>query len=659
MATDPKKPAARPVELPAATAEGEAVAYVPPADATAEEIASMIEDARVKANELLADDADPATADDRISEVERYLGAIEALEARGAEIQTETAEREQRLADIRAKLTPAEKAEAAEAAPGATEDEDDEATKKAKAAKAEADAAENGGTTVNGDVSDPSINAAGEPLLVASGQATLHPVRDAGIAVPTRRSAVAAAASAGSAPTLPEDGGRADLGRSFLVAAAGIRGLQAGAEITWDNLGESALHQFKALPEPRPGRTNAGRTQLHIGSVVMDTADTSLVADGSGGKAKGEFVEANAAMEWAVSRDRLLRDGRRAPEDGETSLVAAGGWCAPSETLYDLLDITTDDGMLDTPGIVVTRGGVRYSLGPDFTAVYVTGNANFTRTEAQAIAGSPTKPMVNIPCPSFTDNRMVVDGLYLTGDILSAKGYPEAYTDYTQKAMKAFAHFVNAASIADQVTLSTAVDLSAATGTPPVTNRSGSAVTEVLGAVELQITDMRYKNRLSMTQAVEVVAPFWIKGVLRTDIAKRQGVENAQKVSDADITEWFSDRGASVQFVYDWQDAFTGVSSGFGAASAIAGWPLTAKFLIYPQGTFVRALDPVIELNAVYDSTLLQTNQYVALFMEQGRLTLKRHWDARVVTVDVHAYGATTAGTAVGAPAGTLTGSTL
>jgi len=606
-------PTTRKVELPADSA-----VYEPPADATVDELAAMAAQARQDAQALLKDDT--ASAED-VATAERFIAAIDAITARRGELVAEQEAQAQRVQEARARLT--------EPDPEQQDDEDPEKTPvPVPAAPAE------GG--------EPSgVNPTGEPVLVADGG--LKPVKDPAVRIRNAATTVART-------TLPPTVDNRDKGEAaWLTAAAEVKGFHAGARLDWAQYGIAAQHRFNSLPHGT--RTSEGNAvRLSIADVQIPTHDEALVASA---KANSEFAEADAAIEWAVSRHRLAE---ATGTDG--SLVAAGGWCAPSETLYDLLDITTDDGLLDVPGITVNRGGVRYSLGPDFTAVYVTGNANFTRTETQAIAGTPTKPMVNIPCPTFTDNRMLVDGLYLTGDILSSKGYPEAYTDYTQKALKAFAHYVNAQSIIDIVALSgSLIDLSTSTGTLPVTNRTGSATVELLGAVELQVTDMRYKNRLSMTQAVEVIMPFWLRGNIRSDLAKRQGMDNGFMISDADIRSWFALRGASIQFVYDWQDAFTGVGSGFGAATAIAGWPTTANFLIYPQGTFVRALEPVIELSAVYDSTLLQTNQFVQLFQEQGRLTLKRHWDARYVKVAVAPLGGTSTGSPVGAAG--LTGSVL
>jgi hypothetical protein len=43
-------------------------------------------------------------------------------------------------------------------------------------------------------------------------------------------------------------------------------------------------------------------------------------------------------------------------------------------------------------------------------------------------------------------------------------------------------------------------------------------------------------------------------------------------------------------------------------------------FLAYPAGTWLRGSDDTIRLETIYDSTKLSTNQYTALFTEEGVL---------------------------------------
>jgi hypothetical protein len=44
---------------------------------------------------------------------------------------------------------------------------------------------------------------------------------------------------------------------------------------------------------------------------------------------------------------------------------------------------------------------------------------------------------------------------------------------------------------------------------------------------------------------------------------------------------------------------------------------------VYPAGTWVKAVQDVVALDTIYDSTLLTTNQYTAVFVEDGWAALK------------------------------------
>src|SRR6266498_3520768 len=97
------------------------------------------------------------------------------------------------------------------------------------------------------------------------------------------------------------------------------------------------------------------------------------------------------------------------------ALVASGGWCAPSQTVYDLFEVEcTSDQLYTLPTFKVTRGGIRW---PVFEAHDESFDPGFVWTEANDIAatgGSPTKPCIRIPCPTFTECRLDATGLCIT-----------------------------------------------------------------------------------------------------------------------------------------------------------------------------------------------------------------------------------------------------
>jgi hypothetical protein len=322
------------------------------------------------------------------------------------------------------------------------------------------------------------------------------------------------------------------------------------------------------------------------------------------------------------------------------SLVASGGWCAPSEVLYDLLELESRDGLISLPEVGVSRGGIQFTTGPEFAALYAAGFGPYT--EANDIAGEyagqqggphavGSKPCFEVPCPTFEELRLELIGLCISAGLLQARGYPELIARTVRGALVAHDHRVSASVIGKMVAGSDAVSMTA--------NQVGAAA-PVLDAVELQAEHLRYTHRLSRSASIEVVFPYWVRGVIRSDLARRAGVAYLG-VTDAQINEWFAVRGVAPQFVYDWQ-APTGPATGFKA------WPSSVQFLMYPAGAWVKGTSDVITLDTVHDSTMLGTNDYTALFTEEGYLVANMLGDSRVVTAPVCPSGAVSGGVEIG-----------
>lgn len=332
------------------------------------------------------------------------------------------------------------------------------------------------------------------------------------------------------------------------------------------------------------------------------------------------------------------------------SLVAATGWCAPSETLYDTCFQGVIDGLLDVPEVQARRGGIRHNQGIDFTGVYGGGTGFFNLSEAQVAAGT-LKTCVEIPCPSFVDDRLGVTGICITGNILQNRAYPEFVRDWMRAAMVVSAHQINSLQIAAVVAGSTAVDLTAS----PIFASDASVTSQLLAAVEMAIVDMKYRLRMARSATLDVVLPFWVLAQFRADLSRRNGGDYyaSSRAADSDIISWFTQRGARPQFVYDWQDSFAptdvigGAALAPGAATAIQQFPTGVKFLVYPTGTWVRAVNDVITLNAIYDSTKLVTNQLTQLFTETGWSMMRMCPLSRVYTVPICPTGSTGAQRAV------------
>lgn len=313
------------------------------------------------------------------------------------------------------------------------------------------------------------------------------------------------------------------------------------------------------------------------------------------------------------------------------SLVAAGGWCAPSETIYDLLELESRDGLFSLPEVGIARGGISRTLGPDFADLFkdITKTVGFHYTEAQDISGNDyPKPCVRVDCPDFEEFRLEVIGLCIQAGLLQQRGYPEVIARSIRGLLVAQAHHLAAKSLGSIKAGSTAVTMPAS---------QAGVTAPVLSTIELHAEHMRYARRLARNSTIEAIFPFWLRGAIRADLSRRNGVD-LLSVTDAQITAWFSARQISPQFVYNWQDInSTNVA-------ALTAWPTTVEFLMYPAGTWIRGTSDIITVDTLYDSSLLADNDYTALFTEEGWLVLKMGHDSRAITTSICPDGTTAAG---------------
>jgi len=436
---------------------------------------------------------------------------------------------------------------------------------------------------------------------------------------------------------------------STLVAAAGVPNFEGGQKL------DTMLDVAKAFEARSVGHdamvrrgSSVSYNSAPVAMLTRDYPDEFSVDGDSADYAKLLHVMDEKRLPGGslLKSVELRRKELEAQGANPDALVAAQGWCAPSETDYDICLQITTDGLYDAPEVQARRGGIRHNTGIEFDSIFGGGSCSsptgfFDLTEAQVASGT-VKTCLEIPCPDFVDTRLGVTGLCLTGNILAIRGYPEFTATFTRGALAASAHQINREQIADVVTGSTAVTL---TGFAPWATDL-SVVSQVFSAVEMAIVDIKYRLRMMQSATLEVVMPFWILAQMRADWIRRNATgagPEAITLADSAITAAFSARGARVQYVYDWQDAFaTCAASGTpGADTPITELPTSLQFLVYPAGTWIRAVSDVITLNSVYDSTKLATNQVTHLFTETGWAMIRMCPVSRVYTVPICPNGKT------------------
>ena len=408
--------------------------------------------------------------------------------------------------------------------------------------------------------------------------------------------------------------------RLAVTASVDIPGVAHGGELpTLTSLADVVARKAKSMPvtQGQPSEQLVASIRNDFGHTVDDRTS------------RGEMRE--------------LIDYLTGP-DKQAALVAGGGWCAPSETRYDFFNIACEDGMIDLPTFGVSRGGIQFPTSPSladalgggtafagFAATLSNTSTPFLWTEADDIAaatGSPTKPCIRVPCPDFEEERLECYGYCLTAGNLTDDAYPEATANTLRLLMAAHAHVINARLIALMLTAS-----SATTTIGGVT--TDSAAPRIYNAVGMAATDYRARYGMCIDDVLEVVLPYWVREVIRADLAWKQGVE-LQAVGNSEVDSYFVARNVRVQWVNDWQ--VRGVGQ-FGNATAMTAWPATVDFLIYAAGTFIHGNGLSLDLGVIRDSVLNETNDHTAAWSEECHLVARVGHESRRYTVAFNVSG--------------------
>lgn len=393
---------------------------------------------------------------------------------------------------------------------------------------------------------------------------------------------------------------------AVLTASADVPGFPTGGGLAdLDVMGKALISRMKGLPTSRIGGAEGVNQRYSVAQIDLGANRT------------------DGLVQTATSNDQELvtraANEARLPKG---SLTAAGGWCAPSETLYDLCVTESTDGLLDLPSITVNRGGIRYTKGPSFNDIYNTAGLGWFLTEAQVIAGTPSKTCIEVSCPPFTEVRMDAVGICIKAPLLTLVGYPELVRRFTEGALIALQHKKDAYLLNKIVAGSTVLDAAG----------SFETVVDSLAQLEMVLNYQRQQWRSSFSQTFEVLLPAWYKTVVRADMARRAG-SDLLSVTDQQIEAFFTARQMRPQWLANYSPLIL-----TGGDVTI---PEVVDAIVYPAGTWVKGGTDVISLDAVYDSTTLLNNEYTALFAEEGLLVVNTCFESVRVSIGTCATGRT------------------
>jgi hypothetical protein len=433
------------------------------------------------------------------------------------------------------------------------------------------------------------------------------------------------------APKIPE-------AAMAVTASVDIPGVAAGQALpSMESLGEAFQAKAKAIPVTQHGK---GAPRHLVASV------------------KNQFDHTIDERTNPAQVEELWRSMTEAPGKQDT-LVAGGGWCAPSQIMYDFFNISAPPtGMIDLPTVGVSRGGIRFPVSPAIGDVFFQnagsnpasgfggfafafGNSTdpwlWTESDDQlTVTGSVNKPTLRVPCPTFSETRLECYGISLTAGNLTDDAYPESTQNFIRLLRNAYAHAINARLISLMDTAAGGATTIGAITTDPAAPR-------IFNAVELAAVDYRERFAMASDAVLEVVMPRWIRSVIRADLAYKTGIDSPEMYAIADgvIDSFFSARGVRVQWVNDYQVR----STAFGQAAAATTWPTTVNFLLYAAGTFLHGTGLQLDLGVIRDSVLNAENDFSALWAEECHLISMVGHAARKYTVAFQVNGASGGGT--------------
>lgn len=510
---------------------------------------------------------------------------------------------------------------------------------------------------------DPAPEAAADPAPADPAPAPADPIdpapTDAAPAVMTasaRRAAASAVASRASrTPARP--GQRQSLvasaaaPRPSLVAAIDFN-TSAYPEVRTED--EVTITQLAASFNDRAASMPVGPNRARLGRLNMPfSADQTLTSD----------AEHNAkVLRASVDNDTVTAE----------SLLAAGGWCAPSQPVFEQFDLGPDvDNLFDVPtfgGDV--RAGIMYpsmfSIGDaddsfwswsETADINAVGGVAFTGAIASNVAtlnfasdhGLEVGNAIRI---TGTADTGLSEGDYFIVSVVDADTVTIATDDADDAAIAGtgtpFKHSMRipcptwseARMAADGLSVThgnlsneawpelTADFLRLAlashrrfmssrrisrvvndmTTVSPVDPGSDVAA-DYLQILELQATDMRSQYRVGASRVVESLIPHWMMPVMRANMAKRAGVSDWMSVPDAQINNWLTQRGIKPQYTPDWQPLYSGAPA--------TNYPAAVETAMWFGGSYFSLNGGRIDLGVQRDPEMNAYNDYTAAWFEE------------------------------------------
>lgn len=384
---------------------------------------------------------------------------------------------------------------------------------------------------------------------------------------------------------------------------AGSARFASGTQLTRETLAD-------ALLEKHQGIRNTSATGRHeVARIEFSYPDERILSKDASAGVNTKKIE--AVRELAIQPD---------------ALVAAGGLCAPLETLYDInvLGLTSRPVRDALSRFQVDRGGIQYRMPMDALAM-TAGLGIWTATDDAAVSnppdGTPQKTCAVIECPGLEDATVQAIYLCLQYPNFSARFDREWVDATTRAAQISFARFAENALLTQLFAGSKLL----------YDTKHVSAIRDVLVAIDKTVAYYRNRHRLDSMVPLRMIMPRWVLDLFRADLTRGLGSANIPEhmgVADSTIMGWFRARGVNITFHLDGLPAADNGSAGAtpqdtpaqfyanAAANAqIPGFIDRIDALLFAEGDWLFLDGGTLDLGLVRDSGLNAINRYQT-FME-------------------------------------------
>jgi len=330
------------------------------------------------------------------------------------------------------------------------------------------------------------------------------------------------------------------------------------------------------------------------------------------------------------------------PSSWTESIVASGGWCAPTDVDYGLVQISEAGRPVrdSLPGFAATRGGLRVATSPtlaDITVAYDASDADAAISvwdnATDEDPDGATKGVQAIDCPEFTEYLTQAIVKRLRFGNMGSRAFPENVANFNELALAAHAR-VGETMLLDGIKgASTAVTV----------GQSFGASRDLAEAIKRAAAAYRSRHRAPGV-VLRALVPRWITTLGDVDLMRGLQSEAAFVAEGESIfRRAVAVAGVNITFYDD--TPTTGTSQVFGAqgAGALNPFPSTVQWGLYDEGHHLFLDGGTLDLGIVRDATLNSTNDYET-FVETFEGLAHRGVESLWITSTVCPDGASAAG---------------